>query len=173
LATNPSQAGTVWTPHELFVGWSALGAHVSDAADAVTLNAQTYTAGPFDVPWDKIRGVLMGEGAATAIDWGKLTQVAQAAVGATLPGGGTQTAAIQATAIAIQQCCIYGGTLRASDATIWALITSAGTTLSAAAVGGLSAASATAVGSLRAPTLPVWTPVIGTADIAAVRVNQP
>src|SRR4051812_33347923 len=124
MASNPSQAGTVWTPHELYTGWLAI-AHVSSAADAATLNAQTYVAGPFDVGWSQIRGVLMGEGSAAAVDWGKLTQVAQTAVGATLPGGGTQTATIQATALAIQQCCIYGGVLRSSDATIWGLITAA------------------------------------------------
>lgn len=172
MASNPGQAGTAWTPHELYVGWLAI-AHVSSAADAATLNAQTYSGGPLDIGWTQIRGVLMGEGTAQAVDWGKLTQVAQTTVGAVLPGGGTQTAAIQATAIAIQQCCLHGGTLRSSDATIWGVITAAGTTLSAAAVGGLTAASSTAIGLLRAPTLTVWSPVISTADIAAVSVNHP
>lgn len=172
MASNPSQAGTVWTPHELYVGWQAI-AHVSSAADAATLNAQTYVAGPLDIGWSQIRGVLMGEGAAQAIDWGKLTQVAQTAIGGILPGGGTQTSAIQSTAIAIQQCCISGGLLRSSDATIWGLITAAGTLLSGATVGGLTAASATAIGALRAPSLSVWSPVIGVNDIAAVSVSHP
>lgn len=172
MATNPGQAGLVWTPHELNVGWKLI-AHVSSAADAVTLNSQTYVAGPFDVPWSAIRDVLMGGGAAEAIDWGKLTQVAQTAVAGTLPGGGTQTSIIQAAALAIQQCCIYGGVLRASDANIWAIITAAGTLLSGATVGGLTSASAIAVSNLRSPTMTVWTPVISTADIAAITVNNP
>lgn len=173
MASNPSQAGLTWKPAELYTAWVALGTHISDAADAATLNAQTYVAGPFDITWSSVRDVLMGGGAAEALDWGKLTQVANTAVGGINPGGGTQTAAIQAVAIAIQECCLYGGILRGSDTNIWALITAAGTTLSAAAVGGLSAASATAVVALRAPTVAVWNPVITANDITTVRTTQP
>lgn len=167
MASNPGQAGTIWTRTELLAGWNAI-AHVNPTTDAAVLNAQTYVGGPFDLQWSQIKDIFMGGGAAEAVDWGKLTQVANAAIGATLPGGGTQTATIQAAAIAFQQCASMGGVLRASDANIWAVITAGGTLLSGSTVGALTAATVTAVVALRSPTLPVWYTPISAADIIAV-----
>lgn len=142
---------------------TALG--VADpAAAAAALNAQTKSAGIRDIQWSQVRDVLMNN-----FDWGTLVQVSQIAVGGTLPGGGTQTAALQAQAIAIRECCLYGGGLNASNSTVWTRVSSAGLALAGNTVGAISNASATAVGALRNPTVAVWDPPVTSHDVLAAR----
>lgn len=154
-----------WTYADLKTAYTALG--ISDiTAAAAALNAQTVTSAAIDLSWSAIRDVLMNN-----FDWGTLVLVAETTVGATLPGGGTQTVAIRAAANAIRECCIYGGVFNSSNATVWARLTSAASLLTPSTVGGISSASATAVSALRTPTVPKWDPRIETGAIQTALVQ--
>lgn len=149
-----------WTYATLKTAAAALAGTPTPAQAAATLNAQTTTSAPQDVAWNAIRDVLMNN-----FDWGPLVQTATVAVGGALPGGGAQTQAIQAAAASIRECCLYGGTFNASNQTNWNRLVAAANLLTPAAVGGISAASATAVVALRTPTVPTWQPAVTAGDI--------
>src|SRR5258708_4001673 len=99
------------------MAWTYAALKTADTAQAIAdpsaaaagLNAQTTLLSAQNIQWSVIRDVLMNN-----FDWGALVQVATTAVAGILPGGATQTQAIQAAAIAIRDCCLYGGVFAAS-----------------------------------------------------------
>jgi hypothetical protein len=157
-----------WTYQQLKTAYQAISPVPANyTAAAVTLNAQTTTSAPLDLQWAAIRDVLMND-----FDWGGLVQCVQTSVGGVLPGGATQTVAIQAAAIAIRECCVWGGTLNASNTTVWNKLTAAANLLTPGGVGGISAASANAVVAMRTPTVPAWSPAVTAGDVQTA-VTQP
>jgi hypothetical protein len=155
-----------WTYATLKTAAAALGGSPTPAQAAATLNAQTAVGAAQDVAWSAIRDVLMND-----FDWGTLVQAATIAVGGTLPGGGTQTLAIQAAAASIRECCLYGGTFAASNATVWARLVAAANLLTPASVGAITSASASAVVALRTPTVRVWDPPVTSGDVQTAGVQ--
>lgn len=156
-----------WTLADLKAADAALGSPQPAPTDAAaTLNTQTVTLPAQDFRWSEIRDILMNN-----FDWGALVQATEMAVGGTLPGGGSQTTAIQAAAIAIHECCIYGGTLNASNATVWGKLTTVGSLLDSASAGIVSSASVTAIVALRTPTVPKWQPAVTGDDVIAARAS--
>lgn len=140
------------------------GAPLSLAAAATALNAQTVVATARDVAWSSIRDVLMNN-----FDWGTLVGCT-VPVGATLPGGAVQTLPVLSAAVAIHECCIYGGTFNAANQTVWNRLTTAAGLLTPASVGGISSASATAVTALRTPTVPTWG-AVNAGDVQTARAQ--
>lgn len=133
---------------------------------AAGLNAQNTALSAQNVAWSDMRDVLMNN-----FDWGALVACAQTAVGATLPGGATQTAAIQQAAIAIRECCLYGHTFAASVTASWNKLVAAASLLTPAAVGGVSSASSTAIVALRTPSVPTWQPAVTAGDVQTARTQ--
>lgn len=156
-----------WTFATLKAADAALpGAPLGLQAAADALNAQTTNAAA-DMSWSSIRDVLMNN-----FDWGTLVQTAEASIGAVLPGASLQTAAIQSAAKAIRECCLYGGTFKSSNTTVWNRLTAAASLLTPAGVGAITSASSTAVVALRTPAVKVWQPEVTTGDIQTAR-GQP
>jgi hypothetical protein len=154
-----------WTYASLKAADTAI-AITDPTAAATALNAQTTTLAAQNVGWGAMRDVLMNN-----FDWGTLVICAQTAVGGTLPGGGTQTAAIQTAAIAIRECCLYGGTFLASVAADWSKLTAAAGLLTPAAAGGISSASSTAIVALRVPVVATWQPAVTAGDVQTARTQ--
>jgi hypothetical protein len=153
-----------WTYDQVKAADAALGIS-NPAAAAAALNAQTVSV-PVDLQWSAIRDLLMNN-----FDWGTLVAVSEQAVGDLLPGGGTQTFAIKSAACAIRECCLYGGTFNSSNATVWGRLTTAAGLLTPANVGGISSASASAVGAARLPAVARWAPAIDAGHIQTARAQ--
>ncbi len=156
-----------WTFATLKAADAALtGAPLALPAAASALNAQSAASQPADLAWAALRDVLMNN-----FDWGSLVQACNAPPG-TLPGGGTQTAAIQAAAVALRDCCLWGGTCAAATAAVWTKLTAAANQLTPAAVGAISQASVNAIVALRTPSVAAWSPAVTAGDIQTAR-GQP
>ena len=153
-----------WTQTQLAAAFNALSpVPATLSAGCVTLNAQT-TSQTVNIAWPAIRDVLMND-----FDWGALTQVAETPVGGTLPAGAVQTVAIQAAAMALRECCIYGGTFAASNTTDWNKLVAAANLLTPANVGAISSASASAVVALRTAVVPTWSPPVQVAQLQSAQ----
>lgn len=134
---------------------------------AAALNANTLNVA-VDLPWSTIRDVLMNN-----FDWGSLVTISELNVGSTLPGGALQTFAIKSAASAIRECCLYGGTFASSNAAVWARLTTAAGLLTPANVGGISAASASAISAMRIAIKPHsgLSDTATSADVIAARTQ--
>lgn len=156
-----------WTLAQLKTADAALvGAPLALDVATAQLNAQTTTSPAVDLAWSAIRDVMMNN-----FDWGTLVACCNTAVGMANPGGGTQTAAIRNAAVAIRDCCIYGGMFASSNATVWSRLTAAANLLIPSTVGAITSASASAVVALRAPTVPTWAPPLNTGDVQTARAQ--
>lgn len=117
---------------------------MTDVQKVASINASRSVN--IDVQWADVRDVFMSNG-----DWGTLTYTSMLTSG-TFIGGGTFALATRVMAIDIRECCLYGGILRTSDATIRTRVSSRASTLAGATVGAISAASMTAIGALISTT---------------------
>lgn len=155
-----------WTIAQLKAADAAISSPANLSTAAATLNAQTEVLSAQNISWASVRDVLMNN-----FDWGTLVYCATVDIGGILPGGATQTAVIQASAMAIRECCIYGGTFSASVTADWNALVAAANNLTPANVAGISAASANAVVALRTPTVPVWAPPVTAGDVQTARTQ--
>lgn len=113
----------------------------TDAEIADAINRGTF-AGSRDIQWSQVRDIFMSNG-----DWGTLTYTSMLTSG-TFLGGGSFALATRVMAIDIRECCLYGATLKTSDATIRSRVGSRATTLAGATVGAITQASVDAVTAL-------------------------